>query len=98
MRPSSRGPAVATADEGRREINQACAALGCFPGDPAGFPVVITTPGSYVLTGNLGVQNLDSQGISIQIDGVLIIDLNGFEIKAGAASPCQGMSEVNSEP
>ena len=50
------GPAPALADAGRLEINQICAVeTGCFPGDAAGFPVTLTTPGSYALTGNLSL-------------------------------------------
>jgi hypothetical protein len=45
----------ALANEGRREINQHCALVGCFAGDSAGFPVVLTAPGSYVLSGSLSV-------------------------------------------
>jgi hypothetical protein len=42
------------ASDGQLEINQACAVnTGCFPGDDPGFPVTITQPGSYRLTGNL---------------------------------------------
>ena len=42
--------------DGVLEIDQACAlATGCFDGDKALFPVSITQPGSYILTGNLTV-------------------------------------------
>ncbi len=33
----------ALAADGALEINQDCAAVGCFSGDTAGFPVSITT-------------------------------------------------------
>ena len=36
-------PALAT--DGVLEINQSCAAVGCFPGDEARLPVTITQPG-----------------------------------------------------
>jgi hypothetical protein len=80
------------ADEGRREINQACALVGCFAGDSAGFPVVLTTPGSYVLTGNLSVADPSQHGISTQsaVDGVFTIDLNGFEIAGPVTCAGQG--------
>ena len=40
--------------DGVREINAVCAVnTGCFGGDTAGYPVTITTAGSYRLTGNL---------------------------------------------
>ena len=35
------------------EIDQRCVAVGCFPGDFAGFPVTISSPGEYRLTSNL---------------------------------------------
>jgi hypothetical protein len=47
------GPLLA--GDGKLEINQSCIAVGCFPGDTAGFPVTITSSGSYLLTGNLEV-------------------------------------------
>ncbi len=75
--------AVATpalASDGVLEINQSCAMqTGCFDGDMAGFPVLITNPGSYVLTSNLSVADADTNGITIQANSVAI-DLNGFEI------------------
>lgn len=48
------------------------------PGDAPGFPVTITQPGSYRLSGNLNVP-ADAFGIVIQSDHVTI-DLNGFRI------------------
>lgn len=69
-------PLTARGGDGRLEINQACVATGCFPGDAAGLPVQITTPGSYVLTSNLAVA---SSAISASVAGV-DLDLNGFEI------------------
>ena len=45
-------PALAV--DGVLEINQACAVnTGCSTGDTAGFPVTISTSGSYRLTSNL---------------------------------------------
>src|SRR5262245_32414033 len=38
---------VASASDGVLEINQTCAAVGCFQGDSAGFPVTINSAGSY---------------------------------------------------
>jgi hypothetical protein len=73
--------------DGVIEINQAIAERGAVNGDlvadPAGFPVNITQPGSYRLTGNLDVrvavnpQNVD--GINVATNDVSI-DLNGFAI------------------
>lgn len=71
-------PALAT--DGVLEINQTCAVeTGCFPGDAPGFPVQITTPGSYRLTSNL-------TGIGANVDALFLetarvtIDLNGFSL------------------
>jgi parallel beta-helix repeat protein len=83
-------PALAT--DGAREINQACAEnTGCFGGDDPGFPVLLTSPGSYVLTSNLSVADADTDGISVVADGVAI-DLNGFEV-AGPGT-CTGSPAV----
>ena len=37
---------ICHAGDGAYEINQACVDTGCFPGDAAGLPVTITTPGT----------------------------------------------------
>lgn len=83
----------APAADGRGEINQACALVGCFPGDDPGFPVTLTASGSYVLTGRLQVTDPDLDGILAQgaTAGRVRIDLNGFEVAgpvvcSGAAS------------
>ena len=49
------------------------------PGDTAGFPVTISQSGSYRLTGNLTVPDLDTAAIQITADFVTL-DLNGFSI------------------
>jgi len=48
------------------------------PGDSSGYPVVISAPGSYKLTGNLVVPP-GTDGIVITADGVTL-DLNGYSI------------------
>ncbi len=78
---------LASAADGVIEINQSVALAGAVNGnlvaDPAGFPVNITQPGSYRLTGNLDVrvapnpQNVDA--IDVGANDVSI-DLNGFAI------------------
>jgi hypothetical protein len=82
------------AAEGVREVNQACAeGDGCFDGDTPGFPVTITTPGSYRLTSDLFVSSA-----SVLTDGIRVLasyvtlDLAGFEIR-GAAT-CSGTPPV----
>ncbi len=93
------GPALAS--DGVLEINFTCAVnTGCFPGDPAGFPVTISIPGSYRLTSNLsigllpgGENNVDF--IRIEADDVTL-DLGGFRIScrdAFGGSPCPGGGE-----
>ena len=52
---------------------------GITPGDTAGFPVTISQSGSYRLTGNLVVPDLDTTAIQITADFVTL-DLNGFSI------------------
>ncbi len=73
-------PALAT--DGVMEINQACVATGCFPGDAPGYPVEITSSGSYLLTSNLST-GTDSDGLYVGTARV-IIDFNGFSL-VGAA-------------
>lgn len=73
------GMETGLADDGVFEINQACASGdGCFSGDVPGFPVQITSPGSYRLTGNLDLPTDDS-GIEVRASDVQL-DLNGFAI------------------
>jgi len=81
--------AAVHAGEGAREINQACVATGCFPGDTPGFPVQIETPGSYRLTSNLYVPNADATAIYAFALGATI-DLAGFRV--------QGVNTCTGEP
>ena len=72
--------APALAVDGVLEINQACVAAGCFPGDGPGFPVEITITGSYRLTSNLTVPDDDTTAILLQGVRLVNLDLNGFSI------------------
>jgi hypothetical protein len=49
------------------------------PGDAPGFPVTISQPGSYRLSGNLTLPDANTTGIQITADYVTL-DLNGFSI------------------
>lgn len=92
-------PGSAMAVDGVREINQACALAGCFPGDAPGFPVQIEEPGSYVLTGSLDVGgSANASGIVVDsgTDGAVTIDLNGFSI-SGPVS-CTGSPVTSCSP
>jgi len=73
------GASLATAADGALEINQACASVGCFPGDDPGWPVTIAQPGSYRVTSDL---DLSGPGGAIQIlaDGTTV-DLGGFGVR-----------------
>jgi hypothetical protein len=75
------------ASDGAIEINQDCAAVGCFAGDSAGFPVTISQPGSYVLTSDLTVGTGSNYGIDISASGV-DLDLRGHTIDGGGT--CTG--------
>jgi hypothetical protein len=93
-------PVAAFADEGRVEIGQACANAGCFDGDPSGFPVEITRPGSYVLTSDLVVSPVTittSDAIEIRADDVTL-DLNGFSVRCVTSvvprGPCSGQDST----
>lgn len=71
--------APAAAVDGVIEINQARAlAGGVSPGDAAGFPVTVSQPGSYRLTGDLTAP-VGLNGILVQAPDVTI-DLNGFRV------------------
>jgi hypothetical protein len=63
---------LAGAVDGTIEINQAKVLAG------SGFPYVISSPGSYRLTGNLTVSGMHD-GIDVNASGVTV-DLNGFSI------------------
>lgn len=51
---------------------------GALPGDAPGFPITISQPGSYKLTGNLAVP-ANTTAIDITVPGVTL-DMNGFSI------------------
>lgn len=68
------------------QINQAHALAGnVTPGDPAGFPVVISLPGSYQLTSNLDVP-AGKSAVEITASHVTL-DLNGFLISKKVPDP-----------
>jgi hypothetical protein len=60
------------------------------PGDAPGFPVTITQPGSYRLSGNLSAGAAD--GIVVAADDVTL-DLNGFNLRGSGASNQSGITE-----
>lgn len=67
---------------------------GVTPGDTPGFPVTISTRGSYRLSGNLTALGANVTAIDIKSHFVTI-DLNGFSIIgsvdcSGMAEPCTG--------
>ena len=69
----------ASAAHAQASIDQSKALAGSVtPGDTPGFPVTLSVPGSYKLTGNLTVPAGQS-GINITVNGVTL-DLNGFNI------------------
>ena len=77
-------------------INQNAALAGnVTPGDTPGFPVVITVPGSYRLSGNLTVPDADTVGIEINAENVTI-DLNGFSINGPTV--CSGFPVTSCSP
>lgn len=90
------GAAPVIATDGRLEINQVCAAgPGCFNGDAPGFPVTVTTPGSYVLTGNLSQSAPDVPVIDLGTTDNVSVDLNGFSI-SGTTVCTEVLSPPNS--
>ena len=73
-------PAIPHAADGVLEINQSCAATGCFAGDVPDFPVTITQPGSYRLTGNLVNTTVPVPHVEI-LSSYVTLDLGGFEVR-----------------
>lgn len=62
------------------------------PGDDPGFPVSLTKSGSYRLSSDLLISDINLTGISIETGQAVSIDLNGFSIRgvhSGGARPCQ---------
>lgn len=68
------------ATDGVFEINATIAAAGGLAVDPPGFPVVISSAGSYRLTGNLLVPDGNTTAVLVTAGGVSF-DLGGFEIR-----------------
>lgn len=74
-------PLAAGAAVAQTTIDQAKAMAGnVTPGDAPWFPITISKPGSYVLTGNLDVPH-NVNAIVIDAENV-VLDLNGFEIRS----------------
>lgn len=74
-------PMAAHASDGALEINATSAAAGSVtPGDASGFPVTLSIPGRYVLTGDLIVSSPGTHAVEIVADGVTL-DLNDFSIR-----------------
>ena len=67
-----------TLDDGRYQINMKDGTPYIY-GKATTFPIIITQPGSYVLTSNVVVPTPDTDGISIESDNVTL-DLNGHAI------------------
>jgi hypothetical protein len=75
-------------------IDQSRALAGnVTPGDAPGFPVSITQPGSYRLSGNLTAPS-DTSGIVIQADHVTL-DLNGFRVTGDGAGAGIGIGTAD---
>lgn len=84
----------APAADGAIEINAARAnAGGITPGDAPGFPVTLSRPGSYQLTGNLIVTTASLSAIEITSDDVSL-DLNGFSLVGIAGCNGEGATLV----
>ena len=76
--------AMALAADGVIEIDQARAlAGGVVAADEPGFPVTLGAPGSYILTGNLKVDDPDMTAIEIPVSNVNL-NLNGFTVQGPA--------------
>lgn len=88
------GAGSAAATEGVIEINEARAnAGGVTPGDAPGYPVTLSRPGSYRLTGNLIVTTASLSAIEITSDDVSL-DLYGFSLVGIAGCNGEGATLV----
>lgn len=87
------------AAEGVLQINQACVAEGCFPGDDPGWPVTIESPGSYRLTSALDLGDIPLQELGPAVHataaGTVELDLNGFSIRGPVSCSLDGTVECN---
>ena len=73
-------PSIARAGDGLIELNQTCAVeTGCTAGDAPGYPITLTTRGSYRLTSDLAVPDQNTNGIQVGADDVTI-DFGGFTL------------------
>jgi parallel beta-helix repeat protein len=71
------------------EISHAAAlAGGVTAGDTSGYPVTLSAPGSYVLTSDLTVPDVNTSGIEVTTVDIVVIDLNGFAIRG--SNTCTG--------
>jgi hypothetical protein len=87
--------APAVASDGVIEIDQASAEkTGCAAGDAPGFPVTLSLPGSYRLTGDFAVPTADTTAVQL-IAGPATLDLGGFSIRGVA---CSGVPVANCAP
>lgn len=69
-------------------IDQAKALAGnVTPGDAPGFPVTLSVPGSYRLTGNLTVNDRQLNGLDVTAPGGVSIDLNGHTVRGARCGP-----------
>lgn len=67
-------------------------------GDNPGFPLEISTPGSYILTSNLQVSGGNTTGVAISASGVTL-GLNGFTLQGSttcSGNPVTGCSDTGS--
>lgn len=80
---------AATGAQAQIAINAtAAAAGGVTPGDAPGFPVTLSQPGAYKLTGNLILTATDPNSIVIHVTSANVdLDLNGFTIKSYNTCP-----------
>jgi hypothetical protein len=72
--------AVARGADGAIELNQEVALAGdVLPGDTPGFPITLSQPGRYRLTGNLMVESEFDSAVFVESNDVSV-DLGGFQV------------------
>lgn len=86
--PGAPAPTMKTLDQVEPRIDLQNAPASAVTTTDANYHFIITQPGSYYLSGNLGVTK--TNGIQINAEGVTL-DLNGFEISRASGSGGNGI-------
>jgi hypothetical protein len=90
------GPSASSTADGRLVDQSKVLNGGVSAGDAPGFPLTLSEPGLYRLTGNLTVSDPNLDAVQITADGVTL-DLNGYSI-VGPVSCTGSGAQLNCAP